>query len=494
MITPEDIERFNTVKAELLPLATASELDADGITRYNELSAEFDELAPKIEDHEQFQAKRQGDLERMKRLNPTAGVERGVESFEFDALTGDDLEKPSTFKNPWDIDAVSRSRNVDDLVSRALSAVEQTPGPDDVRRQALYDMIEHAEQDQDRIANLALATTSPAYKQAYGKIARAGGDLNRADLNGTEREAVRYAESVRRAMSQGTDNTGGYLVPTDIEAAVTLSADGTNNPIYNVARRVQTTSDTYRVVMSPNAAWSWDGENTEVSDDTPTFANTDIPLYIAQGFVPYSYASNHGISGVQGIVASVLMGGWNDLVGAALTTGTGSSQPTGITKALDGTSSEIAPATAETFAVADVYATRDAIAGRHRRNAQWFAEISTLSAMRQFATDDGHALLARLGEGEDYRLLGKTITENEDMRAFSDLDAGASEDNFLLLFGDFSHYVVAEGLGTVTRFIPDVVGSNGRPIGASGIFMQAQFGADSVLNSAFSMLSIPTTA
>ena len=492
MITPETVERFNAIKAELTPLATKAEPLSDvERARYDELTTEFDALYPQIEDANKFNERRKSDLERMKRLNPVVGTE--VQSFDSDPLNGDELDKPSAIKNPWDRSEIARSRNADDIMSRALSAVEMTPGPADVRRQALTEILER--EGSETIARLTLATTSPDYKSAYGKIARASGDIGRANLSVEEREAVDYADSVRRAMSQGTDNTGGYLVPTDIEAAVTLSADGTNNPIYNVARRVQTTSDTYRVVTSPNAAWSWDGENTEVSDDTPTFANTDIPLYIAQGFVPYSYAASHGIAGVQGIVSSVLMGGWNDLVGAALTNGTGSSQPTGITTALDGVSgSEIAPGTAETFAVGDVYKTRDALAARHRRNAQWFAHISTLSTMRQFATDDGHALLARLGEGEDYRLLGKTITENEDMDAYADFDAGATADNFLLLFGDFSHYVVAEGLGTVTRFIPDVVGGNGRPIGASAIFMQTQFGADSVLNSAFAMLSIPTTA
>jgi len=35
--------------------------------------------------------------------------------------------------------------------------------------------------------------------------------------------------------------------------------------------------------------------------------------------------------------------------------------------------------------------------------------------------------------------------------------------------------------GAVTRFIPDVVGSTGRPIGASGVFMMAHFGSDSAL-------------
>ena len=476
----------DAIVAELKPLAEAAVLDDVQRARYDELSTEFDAIEAKIADNNKFNEKRHADLERIQRLNPVAARESA--SFEEDALSGEANDKAPAFKNPWDRSEVSRSTNPDDLLSRALSAVETTPGPADVRRQALTEIIER--DGDERMARLVLATTSPEYKSAYGKIARSGGSLH--ELNDSEREAVRFAETVKRAMSQGTDNTGGYLVPTDIEAAVTLSADGTNNPIYNLARRVQTTSDTYRVVTSPNAAWSWDGENTEVSDDTPTFANTDISLYIAQGFVPYSYAASHGIGGITSIVSDVLMGGWNDLVGAALTTGSGSSQPVGIIKALDGSSSEVAPGTVETFAVGDVYKVFEGLPARHRRNATWMSNITIQNDIRQFATDDGHALLARLGDGQPDRLLGRPYIENEDMD--SAFDAGATADNFLLLLGDFKHYVIAEGLGTVTRFIPDVVGGNGRPIGASAVFMQTQFGADCVLNGAFRVLNVATTA
>lgn len=484
MITQEDIQRFGAIKSELLPLATASELSDVQRARYDELSAEFDTLAPKIEDAQAFDAKRKTDVERMSRLNPVSG--REVADFESDPLSGEG-DKPSTFKNPWDRSEVARSQNSDDLIARALSAAEMTPGPDDLRRQALTAIIER--EGDERIARLILATTSPEYKSAYGKIARSGGST--ADLDAGEREAVHFANTVKRAMSAGTDNAGGYLVPTDIEAAVTLSSVGTTNPVYDLARKVQTTSDTYRVVTSPHAAWSWDGENTEVSDDTPTFANTDIDLRIAQGFVPYSYAAGNSIGGITSVVASVLMGGWNDLVGAALTTGPGTTTPIGIVTALTGGSSEI-NAVGEAIAIADLYALVDALPTRHRRNATWIGNIATMNAIRQLGTDDGHQLLARLGDGTPPALIGRPFIENPDMDGA--INAAATANNYVLILGDFQHYVIAEGLGTVTRFIPDVVGGNGRPIGASAVFMQTQFGADSVLDSAFRMLDVATTA
>lgn len=480
----EDLNtRLEAVRTELLPLATAAELEGDDLARYETLAAEFDQLEADIQATAAFEARRAADVERIQRLRPVPAAREGAD-LDRDPL-GDpaDVQRISAIgRNPWDIGEVSRSFSADDLLSRALDAVEQTPGSNDARREALTRMIEGPDGN-EAISRLVLATTSPAYKTAYGKLARSGGVA--VDLTSDERAALNFAESVRRAMSVGTDNAGGYLVPTDIEAAVTLSADGTNNPIYSRARRVQTLSDTYRVVTSGNAAWSWDGENAEVSDDTTTFANTDIPLYVAQGFVPYSYVSANSIQNITSIVADVLMGGWNDLVGAALTTGSGSSQPTGIVTALTGAA--VASASTDTFAIADVYATFEPLPARHRRNATWMSSIEALNDIRQFGTADSHALLTRLSDSEDgLRILGRPWVENEDM----DSSITALANNYYLLLGDFQHFVVAEGLGTVTRFIADVVGSTGRPIGASGVFMQAHFGSDSVLDGAFRLLNV----
>jgi HK97 family phage major capsid protein len=489
-MTPNEA-RLAELAAELKPLATAADLDSDQIARYQELSAEFDTVDAKVKDEQAFAVRRAADLDRINRLSPVtqAPAREDGSGFDRDPFGNEhDVERVSSIKNPWDISEVSRTRSIDELASRAFTAIEQTPGPQDGRREALTRMLEQG--GDEKMYRLVLATTSPAYKTAFGKLARSGGRLEAANLTQPEREALEYTESIKRAVSMTTDNAGGYLVPTDIEAAVTLSSTGTDNPIYGVARRVQTTSDTYRVVTSPHAAWSWDGENTEVSDDTPTFANVDISLYLAQGFVPFSYASQGSISGVTQIVSDVLMGGWNDLVGAALTTGTGS-QPQGIITALTGTASEI-NAAGEAIAIADAYSLWEALPARHRRNATWMANIAIINDLRQLGDAANFNLLVDWQSGAPARLFGAPLLENQDMDGA--INAAATASNYSLVVGDFQNYVIAEGVGTTTRFIPDVFGTTGRPIGASGIYMSAHFGADSVLDSAFRMLDIATTA
>lgn len=448
-----------------------ADLDEDGVTtevreEWTELLAERDALADEIAELEEFQ-RSVGPVE-IPDIEPEA-IEEAAQIQQRSTMPAIDRKR-----DPWDRAELSRSDGSDNH-SRALSAAEQVADTDDRVREALTRAIEFG---QGQIPELVLATTSPDYRRAFGDYL-VDGVMDRTN------EAVRYAEPMRRAMSVGTDAGGGYLVPTDIEASVTLTDAGTSAPIYSAARRVSTTGDTYRVVGSPNAAWSWDGENTEVSDDTPTMTNTDITLYVAQALVPMSIASTQAYAAVQ-VAGEVMRAGYADLVGAATTTGSGSSQPVGIVTALTGGSYEVASATTDVFAVADVYSVHETVPQRHRRNAQWFADIGIINDIRQFATDDGHALLSRLGDGTPGALLGSRITENPDM----DGVINAAADNYVLVYGDFSHFVIAEALGTLVEVIPHIMGGNGRPIGARGLYMQTRFGSDSVNDAAFAMLNV----
>lgn len=481
-------EELEQIRSELAKFDGRDDLTPEEVAAGNELLDREQKINEAIEAERAFEARRTSAQERLNSTLAAQTVE--VERQEAPKAAERRQPVPGVHRdgNPWDQSGIVRASQ-DELNSRAQDAIERLDDVADSKREAMANMAVRAE---GAPAQLLLTTTSPAYRSAFGKLLLNGGQRDR--LSDAERQALDFAEPLRRAMAAGTNNAGGYLVPTDIENSVTLSADGTNNPIYNLARKVQTTGTTYRVVTAPNAAWSWDGENTEVSDDTPTFANVDIDLEIAQGFVPVSFAAQQSIEGALNVASQVLMGGWNDLVGAALTTGSGSSQPTGIITALDGTSSELAPGTAETFAVGDVYKVYENLPARHRRNASWLAHIGTIADIRQFATDDGHALLARLGDGAPERLLGRPLVENEDMDDTSTINAAATADNFVLVLGDFQHYVIAEGWGSMVRIIPDVVGGNGRPIGATGVYMSTRFGADSVLDSAFRVLNVATTA
>lgn len=73
----------------------------------------------------------------------------------------------------------------------------------------------------------------------------------------TDREAAAWREAAAVAAEQRAmglvDTAGGFLIPAALDPAILLSGDGSTNPIRQVARVVQTTSEVWRGVTSEGA-------------------------------------------------------------------------------------------------------------------------------------------------------------------------------------------------------------------------------------------------
>ena len=170
-----------------------------------------------------------------------------------------------------------------------------------------------------------------------------------------------------------------------------------------------------------------------------------------------------------------------------------SNQPIGIVTALDGGDSEVAPTTAETFAVADLYKVEEALPARYRQRAVWVANKAIFNDVRQFGTADSHALWERLGAGQPAQLLGYNTYEASAMD--DGFDAAATADNFILILGDFSNYYIIDRVGMSVELIPHLFATaNNLPSGRRGLFAYWRVGADSVNDGGFRMLNIATTA
>lgn len=383
--------------------------------------------------------------------------------------------------DPFDMGNLSISSSDDEYRSQALGAIEAVGGVNDAERE----QAERVVRSQDRSVSLRVAlTASPEYREAFAVAATRG-------LAACRDEHVRLLE---RAASL-TDNAGGYAVPFTFDPTLIQTGSQSTNSFRAVSRVVQTTTDSWNGVSSGGVTFSWDAEGAEVSDDAPTLAQPSIPVYKGSGFVPFSMEIGGDWAAIESDLRTEFMTGKDRLEGAAFATGTGSAQPTGITKALDGTSSEIAPATGEAFAVADVYATEAALASQYTANATWHANRGTYSAVRQFDTGGGNALWERIGAGLPAELIGYPVYESSDMKSSALINPAASADNFIMVLGDFSNYVIVDRVGVSVELVPHLFHtSNNRPSGQRGLYCWFRTGADSVNDAAFAMLSIPTAA
>lgn len=485
--------RLRDIKEELERLGEKTELLTEDEQSFDELTREFAEV-----DAHRRQLERTAALERVR--SATKATERGpaavkVEggtpfnsrgSYDLDPILHPDSVEDHRFRNPWDLSEIrtfgrSKEELSTEFRARALSAIEKMRGCSDPIRSTATDILERWDDDDATIAKLCLATSSPEYLRAWSKMARGHGHLITPD----EQRAL------ERAMSL-TDNAGGYLVPFQLDPTIILTSDGSKSDIRMAARTVVATGDVWNGVSAGAVSWRWSAEASEAGDNAPAFGQPTVPVHKADGFVPISIEALMDEANVTTEVGRLLAEGKDILEAAAFAVGTGSGQPTGLVTALAGTSSEVAPTTAETFAAADIYKVEQSLPARYRRNGSWVANKSIYNLVRQFDTAGGAQLWERIGLGQPNELLGYPAREAEDMDgAFS---AAATADNYVLAFGDLTNYVIADRLGMTVEFIPHLVGSNRRPNGQRGWYAYYRVGADSVNDAGMRLLNVETAA
>jgi len=488
---PQAKIRLADITAELERLGNKDTLTQEDEQLFDELTREFGEV-----DAHRRKLERTAALERVRSAGSSAGRPPAATSiasvpgtsigsgYDADPILNPDSVEDRRFRNPWDLSEVrtfgrSKGEVGQELRARALSAVEKMAGANDAVRAAGTAILERWDDADSRIAKLCLATSSPEYLRAWAKVASGRGHMI----------APEEQKALERAMSL-TDTAGGYLVPFQLDPTVIITANGSRNQIREAARTVVATGDVWNGVSSGAVAWSWDAEAAEVSDDAPSFAQPSIPVYKAQGFVPISVEALEDEANVTQEVARLLSFGRDVLEASAFVAGTGVGQPTGIVTALAGTSSVVTPTTAETFAAADVYKLDGALPARYRTGASWLANRGIYNLVRQFDTNGGAQMWERIGADVPPQLLGRPALEAEDMDAA--FDPAATGDNHLVVYGDFSNYVIADRVGMTVEFIPHLVGANRRPTGQRGWWAYYRVGADSVNDAAFRMLNVAT--
>lgn len=475
--------RLKDIQAELERLGDKTDLTSEDEQAFDELTREFADV-----DAHRRQLERTAALERVRSATKTTErrpaavkIEGGTptssrDGYDVDPILHPDSVEDRRFRNPWDLSEVrsfgrSSAEVGLELRSRALSAVEKMSGANDAVRAAATDIIERWDDDKATIARMCLATSSPEYLRAWSKLARGRGHM----VSPEEQRAL------ERAMSL-TDSAGGYLVPFQLDPTVIITSAGSLNQIRQIARSVVATGDVWNGVSAGEVSWRWAAEGSEAGDNAPTFAQPTVPIHKADGFVPISIEALSDEANVTAEVGRLLAQGKDTLEAAAFATGTGSGQPTGIVTALTGTSSEVNVA-GTSLALADVYAVDDALPARYRGMAAWLANRAIYNDVRQLSDANTQAW-ERLGADVPPQLLGRNAYESENM----DGAITAAQSNYVLIYGDFSNYVIADRVGMTVEFIPHLVGTNRRPTGQRGWYAFYRVGADSVNDGAFRML------
>lgn len=375
-----------------------------------------------------------------------------------------------------------------DVRSQAVSAIERATEVPDGGREAVVAGIEADSEDSDPLARWALATSDPAYLRAFHKLAA---DPTTAQVRMTDEEAASFQRvaEVQRAMSL-TDADGGYMVPFTLDASVLISGDGTNDPMRDIARKVTIATDKWHGVSSAGVTATWDAEAATAADASPTLAQPTVTPHRLTAFIPFSIEAGMDAANFGEEMRILIADSFATAEGSAFWTGAGdgSNQPFGVITALDAnTNVEVAVTTNDEFNVDDIYKLHEALPPRFRRRGTWAANVNVINKIRRMGegtTGSQSAFWADLGADSPPLLLGRPIVEASSMETF---DATGTEN--ILVFGDFSRYVLVDRVGTTVELLPHLFDvTNNRPTGQRGYFSYKRTGGDVVTDEAFRLL------
>ena len=307
--------------------------------------------------------------------------------------------------------------------------------------------IERAEELKKEMANKAeeVREAAPAKKvearEAFNAYLRKGFN----NLSAEERSIMGELRGTNTQITTN-DGLGGFLVPENWAAAVSAT-ELFKSDIEKVATIISTSNGQPFNLPANNdtsIAAAILGEGTAESVSDMTFTNVK--------FEPYTYSSkivkvsrqlvSDNAFDLGSFVAGQLANRLNRGINGHLTTGTGSSQPSGI---VTGSSlgKTAASATAVTIAeILDLMYSVDA-SYRNSAGAAFMMNSATLAAVRKLgfgSSNDFPVFVPAMEVGGVDLLFGKPVYVNEDM-------AGIATGNKSIIFGDMKQYYIHQAGG-----------------------------------------------
>lgn len=479
---PRSIEDWRSLKKELEDTMVRLDNDYAGTAFPDDAREDYGYCADTLREVDERISELEARAKRTAEIAARAGNREAGYSFNTPKASspqGDDIYDLSTVRNQFG----EGHKAAMELRERARRSVDATVFPDTPgafsrdtgedkakRVEGLMERLD-GEGDEQRVAQLVLATGSPTYKRAFSKMI-AGKALTREEQNAAE-----------RAFTIGS--TGNYPVPYVWDPTVTLTSNGAINPVRAISRVTQITGNTWYGVNSAGITAAYESEAMEASDNTPTLTQPSANVERAQAFVPFSYEVADDWAALSAEMAREFADAKDILESSKFLNGLGhgSTQPEGL---LVGATGTVLTATASVMAVADLYSLREALAPRWRSRATFTGNLAALDKIRQFDTGGGASLWVQLRYGDPADLLGYPVYEWSDMSS-AITTGGAS----ILTFGDFNQYHIIDRVGMSVRLISDLFGgSNNYPTGQSGLFALWRNTADVNVSAAFKTLKV----
>ncbi|VBA60496.1 phage major capsid protein [Mycobacterium attenuatum] len=394
-------------------------------------------------------------------------------------------------RSPYDEDRPAPDRQRDRAMRVLERAVRggtmQARGAETVERL----VTTGAPQSRSWASRWAAAAGDQNYLRAFAKKV-ANPEMGQTLWTAEEAEAWRAAAQVQAERAMGAvDVTGGFLIPAQLDPAILLSSSGSVNPLRQMARVVQTIGDVWHGVSSEGVTAEWLDEAAEVADASPTLSQPAVPCYKGAAWVPFSIEIEGDGAGFVTEVSRLLLDSVEQLTAAAYVGGSGTGQPTGFIPALTEVATyAVSGVGSETVVAADAYALQSALPARFQPNSAFAANLTTINVLRQAETAAGALKFPALQDNPPM-LCGRRMWEVSNMDT---VNAAVTATSYPLVLGDWSQFLITDRVGSTVELVPHVFGAGRRPTGQRGFFAWFRTGSDVLVDNAFRVLKVQTTA
>ncbi|BBA99272.1 putative phage major capsid protein [Actinacidiphila reveromycinica] len=493
MTIEERTARLGEISSRLQEIDT----EFSGATLPQDVQTEWDDLNGEHDRHEEAIAAATERTERLRQLAAVPGSTERTGGGGGGTRSGDRSRVPGQIRRPeniYDLNEVrQQARSLDEMAGlyrdRAMRAIDtsQFPGADskEAAQERAERLLNDVDDEQGTLARRMLATGSPQYNRAFGRM------LMALSTNGLTTEE-------NRALSLGVDGSGGFAVPFQLDPTVILTSDGSINPLREVSRQVQIVGKKWEGVTSAGVTVTRGAEGDEAPDSSPTLAQPSVDTQRVQGFVPFTVELEASWNAMRAEISMLLQDAKDNEEANSFFLGDGTGDnPGGLIGTMPSGSRVGQTGAAGALTVPDdLFAVEQALGPRFRRNASWMANKAIYNKIRGAAQSKGGLagdLWARLAGGMPPELISYSAYEATAMDGAIASSGGAA--NYVAVLGDFQRgFLIVDRIGMSIELVPHLFGANGRPTGQRGIFAYWSNNCKILVPNAFRVLNVVSPA
>lgn len=362
--------------------------------------------------------------------------------------------------NTWDAMQKLLNEKVDDKGTMTAEDAAQYD-----RMEAEFGELTNQIERQQRADQIANAMQKPVRNAIKNDVK--GGEPKTTGPRGTEAyntafwDVMRLGNAamtpeIRNSLKAGNDSDGGYLVPEEFEKTL-IEALNEGNIFRQFAHKITTGGDRKIPMVLSRGTAQWIEEEAEYPESDVEFGQTYLSAYKVATLIKISEElMQDSAFNMAAFIAKEFGMRIGNAEEQAFFTGDGVGKPTGILSDVNGAQLGVTAAAVDKITSDEIIDLFYSLRAPYRRKAVFMAHDSAMKGLRKLKDkNDNYIYQPALTAGTPDMLMGRPVHTSQYMPE-------AKTGNKAMLFGDLSHYWIADRAGYAFKRLNELYANKGQ--------------------------------